>query len=93
MKGTESDEYLEEILLENGLDGTAFFTGDNFSSAILGYTNDGNLVYSYEKMIEWFMENSELSFTDAKEYIDYNVVRSVDYMGDTKPIIVYNLIY
>lgn len=82
---------VEQLLLDNGLEGTAFFTGDNYDTAILGYTDDGNLVYSYDGMVEWLMDNDNMDSITAQEWIDYNVVRSVPYMGDKKPIIVYPL--
>ena len=44
-------------------------------------------------MIEWLMDADEISSEDAQEYIDYNVIRTVPYMGETKPIIVYTLNY
>lgn len=85
------DEELEEVLLDNELDGATYFTGDNYDTAILGYTDDGRIVYSYEKMIEWLIEKDDLSYTDAQEWIDYNTIRTVPYMGEKYPIIVYDL--
>lgn len=79
------------MLLDNGLEGTAYFTGDNYDSAILGYTEDGRLVYSYEKMIEWLMINNNTDYLSAQEWIDYNALRTIPYMGEKSPIIVYDL--
>lgn len=47
-----NDKELEQMLLDNDLEGTSFFTGDNYATAILGYTEDGNLVYSYDSMVD-----------------------------------------
>lgn len=52
----------------------------------------GGLVYSYEKMIEYLIKEAEMTQEEAIEWIDYNVLRAIPYMGDTKPIIVYELI-
>lgn len=82
---------VEQILLENGLEGTAYFTDEDYEDAILGYTEDGNLVYSYEKMVEYLVGKKNIDYTDAVEWINYNVIRMIPYMGDKCPIIVYDL--
>ncbi len=83
---------VSEILLENDLIGAAFFD-DDYETAILGYTEDGCIVYSYEKMIKWFSQNYKVSYVEAREWVDYNALRTIPYMGEQKPIIVYDLIY
>ena len=82
---------VRQLLLDNGLEGTAYFKGDSFDTAILGYTEDGKLVYSYDKMIEWLTENDDLSPEESQEWIDYNTIRTIPYMGEKSPIIVYIL--
>jgi hypothetical protein len=84
-------ERIEELLLDNGLEGTSYFTGYDYDTAILGYTDEGRLVYSYEKMIEWLTENEEMTQEDAQEWIDYNVLRTIPYMGEKSPVVVYAL--
>lgn len=68
--------------MDNDLEGTSYFIDDDYETAILGYTADGNLVYSYEKMIEWLADNNNMDYLTAQEWIDYNVIRAVPYMGD-----------
>ena len=86
-----NDKELEQMLLDNDLEGTSFFTGDNYATAILGYTEDGNLVYSYDSMVDWLMDNNDMDDISAREWIDYNVIRTIPYMGEKKPVIVYTL--
>lgn len=86
-----NDKELEQMLLDNDLEGTSFFTGDNYATAILGYTEDGNLVYSYDSMVDWLMDNDDMDDISAREWIDYNVIRTIPYMGEKKPVIVYTL--
>lgn len=82
---------VEQLLLDNDLEGTPFFTGDDYDTAILGYTEDGRIVYSYDLMVEWLVKNDDMDSIDAQEWIDYNVIRTVPYMGEKQPIIVYTL--
>lgn len=86
-----NDKELEQMLLDNDLEGTSFFTGDNYATAILGYTEDGNLVYSYDGMVDWLMDNDDMDDISAREWIDYNAIRTIPYMGEKKPIILYSL--
>ena len=55
---------------------------DGFESAIIGYTDDGRIVYSKIKMIE----ATGLSFINAVEYLDFNIWNA--YIGEFKPIYV-----
>lgn len=82
---------VEQLLLDNDLDGTPFFVNEDFKDAILGYTDEEQLVYSYEKMVEYLVEKDHMSYGDASEWINYNVIRTIPYMGDKHPIIVYDL--
>ena len=92
MKGNTSDDEIRRILLNNNLEGASFFKGCNYADAIIGYTYDGNLIYSYKKMVEWLIKFKNFSHNDAVEWIDYNVLRTIPYMGATRPIILYELI-
>jgi hypothetical protein len=68
---------------------------EKLDEAIVGWDMDGNhVIYSYEKLIAAYYEefNDELDederMTQAIEWVDYNVVRGVGYMGDRKPVII-----
>ena len=83
---------LRDYLIERGDEETAFFTNPDFIDAIVGISDDGRLVYSYSKMVESLMLSDKMSYDDAVEFIDYNTVRAVPYMGEHAPIIVYHIL-
>jgi len=56
------------------------FTG--LDDAILGTNQNGELVYSFELMIDSFMEEG-MSYEEAVEWIDYNVVSIMGGQGFT----------
>jgi hypothetical protein len=61
---TEIAEYLhDEALVLEGLD-----------DCILGYSEDGILIYSYTRMLDHFTEIDGMSQEEAAEWIDYNVM-------------------
>ena len=46
---------------------------------------------SYEKMIEFLVKEDNMTEEEAIEFIDYNTLRTIPYMGSLHPIIVYDL--
>jgi hypothetical protein len=64
---------------------------DGFEHAFLGTTQRMNepllAVYSYSLMIETLMLRDGMSYTEAEEYIDFNVVGA--WVGEQTPIIIH----
>lgn len=88
-KFNNSQELHEWLCEHEHLDTSTF--GEYYLSAIIGITEEGNLVYSYSKMVEQEMEDYGILFDDAVEYINYNAIRTVPYMKDKPPVIVYDM--
>ena len=60
---------------------------DGYDKAILGLSDNGQLVYSKEIMLELFMEeNKDLSEEDAWEFLEFNTFCA--YVGEQTPIYV-----
>ena len=83
---------IEEVLLDNGLDGAIYFENPSYADAIIGYTSDNRIVYDYNLMVESLMKEDNISEIDAIEFIEYNTIRALGYIGNECPIIVYPLI-
>lgn len=81
----------EQVLLDNGYEGVKYLVNYGYDSALVGVTTDNRAVYNYEKMVEWLMEEEGFSYEDAVEWIDYNTMRALGYMGSDAPIIIYPL--
>lgn len=61
---------------------------NKFLPAIVGFDrNNGRAIYSREKLIECYMEECDMSYDDAAEWIEYNVDRSLPYLAPHAPII------
>lgn len=70
-------------LKPDGFDGNP----DGYDKAILGLTDNGQLVYSKEIMAELLMEtDTEMSEEDAWEYLEFNCFCA--YVGEQTPIFV-----
>ena len=79
----------EERLIDAGYDGVVVFKDFSYDDALIGVTEDNRAIYDYEKMILWLMQTEECSDEEAREWIDYNTIRSLPYAGELAPIIMY----
>lgn len=70
-------------LKPNGFDGNP----DGYDHAIIGITDNGQLVYSKEKMIELLMEmDKDITEEEAWEFLEYNTFCA--YVGEQTPLYV-----
>lgn len=63
------------------------FSNPSFNNSIIGISYDNRVIYDYDLMIEDLMEEESIDFEDALEFIEYNTLRALPYMGDNAPII------
>lgn len=78
-----------------GYENLIVFDNPDFDSAIIGISTDGcvvydyNLVvYDYNLMVEHLSLEDNMSREDAADFIDYNTIRTLPYIGHGAPIIV-----
>jgi GMP synthase PP-ATPase subunit len=64
---------------------------EDFGSCCIGIVDDPDvrLVYDYDRIVEMFMERDGMSREEAQEWVDFNTVRAIAYMGDRRPVLVY----
>lgn len=65
------------------------FDNPKFPNSILGISYDNRVIYDMEQMITDLMEEDDISYIDALEFIEYNTLRIIPYMGENAPIILY----
>lgn len=82
----------EERLLENGYEGIKYLTNYSYDDALIGVTSDDRAVYDYELMVEWLINTEGFTEEEARDWIDYNTLRSLPYMGEGAPVILYPLL-
>lgn len=83
----------EEKLLNAGYEDILFLSNYSYDDALIGVSQDGRAIYDYEKMIEWLIKEEGWTDDEAVEWIEYNTVRALPYMGEDAPIIMYPLPY
>lgn len=82
----------EKLLLENGYDDVIIFRNPDYDSAIIGVSTDNQAVYDYDKMVEHLVNNEGMTEEEAADFISYNTVRALPYMGENHPIILSRLV-
>ena len=77
----------EELLLDNGYEDVIYLTNYSYDDALIGVSNDYRAIYDFELMIIWLVENEDFTREEAIEWIEYNTIRALPYMGVGAPII------
>lgn len=85
----EPKSEIRDLLVELGHENAVVLDPVELDTAITGVTDDGRVVYDYEKLVAAFMSANNWTEDEATEWIDYNTIRALPYMGPFAPIIVY----
>ena len=91
MKKEEIREAINNFAVENETE-VMFLDEPSFDNSIIGITDDGRLIYHYDKMVEEFKKDNKCTREEAMEWIDFNVIRSLSYKGAKAPIIARSLL-
>lgn len=77
------NKYIRENLPEDAM----VFDNASYDNSIIGMSTDGRVIYSFNKMVEELMTDNGWSEIEAIEWIEYNTIRALQYMGENAPII------
>ena len=78
---------LKDILCERGYEDAVVLESPDYLGAIVGVSDDGRVIYDYEKMAQCLMETEGMDYEEAMEFVNFNTLGAVPYMGDKRPII------
>ena len=82
----------EEKIVDSGFEDVVILKDFDYSSALIGVSDDNRAIYDYDLMVEYLMEEENWSLEDAIEWIDYNTIRALPYAGSDAPIIMYRIL-
>lgn len=80
-----------DIIADMGYEDSIVFENPDYDDAIIGVSDDGRVVYSFDRMVESLMAEDNIEEIDAIEFIEYNTLRALPYIGDDAPIVMYSL--
>ena len=84
-------EKVKEYLTEMCCKDTVILENPSYETAIIGISDDDRLIYDYDLMAEYLVNNDNMTLEEAYEFVDYNTIRALAYMGYKAPIIKQNL--
>lgn len=80
---------VRKILEDNDLSNVIIL--DGYDPAFVVVTHDGRAVYDYDTMVAWLRDTHDFTEEEAIEWIEYNTIRALPYMGGGAPIILLRL--
>lgn len=86
------DKNIRDMICDMGCEDSIVFDNPDFDQAIIGVSDDGNVIYDYDLMVEGLMKDEDMSYEEVADFISYNTIRAIPYANDPKPIVMYRLI-
>lgn len=81
----------EERLLNAGYEDVKYLVNFSYDDALIGVSHDGRAIYDFDLMVEWLMKEEGWSDIEAIEWLEFNTLRALPYMGSDGPIIMYSI--
>lgn len=85
------NEALRQAICDMDHDDAVVFDKPDYDDAIIGITDEGQVIYDYDTMVKCLVDRDGMSETEAIEFIDYNTIRALPYAGEKAPIIMYKI--
>ena len=85
------NQKIREALCDMGHEDAVVFDNPSYDEAIIGVTDESQVVYDYDAMVKCLMKQEGIDEMEAIDFIDYNTIRAIPYAGDHAPIIMYRL--
>lgn len=80
----------KELLVYNGYENITVFENPSFEDALIGVSSNDRAIYNYDKMVKSAVQQEGWTEEEARDWIDYNIIRSLSYI-ENGPIILYSL--
>ena len=82
------NQTIRDALCDMGHEEALLFDNPDYDEAIVGVTDEGKVVYDYDKMVQILVERDGYEELEAIEWIEYNTIRALPYFKN--PPIVMN---
>ena len=82
---------IKQYLVESGFTDTIILENPSYETAIVGISENEELIYDYDLMVEYLVNTEKMTYEEADDFISYNTLRAIPYMHGNRPIIMYHL--
>ena len=72
---------------ENLPEDCTVFDNHAYDNSIIGVSTDGRVVYDFDTMVQELMEDEGWTMEESIEWIEYNTIRALPYLGPNAPIV------
>lgn len=86
------NEAIRQALCDMDHEDAVVFDNPDYDDAIIGVTDEGQVIYDYDTMVKCLVDKDGISETEAIEFIEYNTIRALPYAGEKAPIIMYSIL-
>lgn len=87
----DSNDSLKEWLADHGYENSIVLESPSYRNAVIGVSEEGRVIYSARIILQDLMYYEGMKYEDAIEHFNYNLLRSLPYMGEMAPIIQYDI--
>lgn len=84
------NQEIRDALCDMGHEEAVIFEGPDYDEAIIGVTEEGRVVYDYDKMVQILVERDGMKEIEAIDFIEYNSIRALPYVANA-PIVMTRL--
>lgn len=92
MINLKTEEDVKKLITDYEYEDVIVFSNPDYASAFVGISEDNRAIYDYDKMVEFLIEEYDITDIEAIEFIDFNTIRALPYIGEGAPIIMHNLV-
>ena len=82
---------IRKTLCDMGYEDSIVFDNPEYDNAIVGISSNGNVIYSYEKMVDKFVESDGMTAEEAEDFIGYNTLGALPNCKENAPIVMYDI--
>ena len=87
----DNNDTLKEWLSDQGYENSVVLESPSYRNAIIGISEEGRVIYSARIILQDMVIDEGMEYEDAIDHFNYNLLRSLPYMGEMAPIIQYDI--
>ena len=84
------NQEIRDALCDMGYEEAVIFDGPDYDEAIVGVTDEGQVVYDYDEMVRILVDRDGMKEIEAIDFIEYNSIRALPYV-ENAPIVMHML--
>ena len=91
MNEIKTKNNLIELIEDYGYEDIIIFSNPDYADAFVGISDDNRAIYNYNLMVDHLINKDGLTEEESIDFVNYNTIRAIPYMGKNAPIIMYPL--